>query len=151
MGEVKMTSREQTEKAFEEKHGIRFTKWGKPFWEGTAKGELRFQKCNDCGNKMFPARLYCTNCMSQNVGWTRASGKGKIYSYSVAYEYPPARVAKFLSTPYIIALVDLEEGVRMMTNIIDCKPEDVKIGMPVEVKFTDMGENVVLPKFSPAK
>jgi len=146
-----MTTGENKEPAFEERHGIRFTKWGRPFWEGTAIGELRFQKCNECGNKMFPARLYCTNCMSQNIGWSKASGKGKIYSYSVAYEYPPARVAKFLSTPYIIALVDLIEGVRMMTNIIDCEPENIKIGMPVEVIFTDIGENIILPKFKPAK
>lgn len=146
-----MTSEEKKETAFEERMGIRFTKWGKPFWEGTAKGELRFQICNDCGNKMFPARLYCTNCMSQNIGWSKASGKGKIYSYSIAYEYPPARVAKFLSTPYTIALIDLEDGVRMMTNIIDCKPEDVKIGLDVEVKFVDIGEGVILPKFRPAK
>jgi hypothetical protein len=146
-----MASEEKKEAAFEERLGIRFTKWGKPFWEGTAKGELRIQKCNDCGNKMFPARLYCTNCMSQNLGWQGVTGKGTVYSYSIAYEYPPARVAKFLSTPYVIALVDLEEGVRILTNIIDCKPEDIKIDMPVAVKFTDIGENVVLPKFRPAE
>jgi len=146
-----MPKEENKDRAFEERLGIRFAGWGKPFWEGTAKGELRIQKCDDCENKMFPARLYCTNCMSQKLSWVRASGKGNIYSYSVAYEYPPARVAKFLSTPYIIALVDLDEGVRMMTNIIECKPEDAKIGMPVEVKFTDIGENVILPKFKPAK
>jgi len=141
---------EKKETAFEERLGIRFTKWGRPFWEGTAKGELRFQVCEDCGNKMFPARLYCTNCMSQNIGWSKASGKGSVYSYSVAYEYPPARVAKFLSTPYIIALVDLQEGVRMMTNLVECNPEDVKIGMRVEVTFTDIGKNLILPKFKPA-
>jgi uncharacterized protein len=149
MGEVKMASGEQKEKAFEERHGIRFTKWGKSFWDGTSQGELLFQQCKDCGNKMYPARIYCTNCMSQNVGWEKASGKGKIYSYSVAYEYPPARVAAFLKTPYIIALVDLEEGVRMVTNIEDCKPEDVKIGLDVKVKFVDIGQGVVLPKFKP--
>ena len=133
--------------AFEQRHGIRFTKWGKPFWEGTSRGELLIQRCGECGNKMYPARLYCTNCLSGNLEWVKASGKGKIYSYSVAYEYPPDRVAGFLSTPYVVALVDLDEGVRMVTNIEDCRPEDVRIGLDVDVKFTDIGEGIVLPKF----
>ncbi len=133
--------------AFEVRHGIRFTRWGKPFWDATSRGELMFQRCGQCGHKMFPARLYCTDCMSGNLEWVKASGKGKIYSYSVAYEYPPSRVQQFLSTPYVIALVDLEEGIRMLTNIDDCRPEDVMIGLDVEVKFTDIGEGVILPKF----
>jgi len=132
------------------RNGIRFTGKNAYFWEATKKGELLIHQCKSCGTKMFPPRLYCTSCMSQDPEWVKVSGKGKIHTYSVAYEYPPARVASFLSVPYVVALIDLEEGVRMMTNIVDCEPEDVKIGLNVEVKFEDIGEGVVLPKFRPA-
>lgn len=142
-----MVAEERKDTAFEVKSGIRFAKWCSNFWEATKDGQLQIHQCEDCGHKMFPPRLYCNNCMSENVEWITVSGKGKIYSYSVAYEYPPARVAGFLSVPYITALVDLEEGVRMVTTIVDCKPEDVAIGLDVEVKFTDIGEGVVLPNF----
>ena len=135
--------------AFDVRNGIRFARWSSPFWEGTKKGELLIHQCKDCGKKMFPPRLYCVNCMSQNIKLVKASGKGNIYTYSVAYEYPPARVANFLSTPYIIALVDLDEGVRMITTIVGCKPEDLKIGLNVVVEFQDIGEGVVLPRFKP--
>ena len=132
--------------------GIRFTHWTRPFWEGTRNGDLLIMKCKNCGHKMFPPRLYCTSCMSQDTEWVKIEGKGTIYTYSIAYEYPPTRVAKFLSTPYIIARVDLEEeGIRMITTIEDCEPDDVKIGMDVEVKFHDIGEGVILPKFRPVK
>ena len=143
-------STEEKNTAFEVRQGIRFARWCAPFWEATKRGELSIQRCKDCRNEMFPPRLYCTSCMSQNTEWVKASGKGKIYSYSVAYEYPPTRVARFLSVPYIIALVDLEEGVRMITTIVGCKPEDVKIGSDVEVEFQDIGEGVALPRFKPA-
>jgi len=142
-------SKEEKNAPFEVRNGIRFTRWCSPFWEGTKDGELLIHQCKDCGNKMFPPRLYCTNCMSQNIEWVKASGKGKIHTYSVAYEYPPTRVARFLSVPYIIALVDLEEGVRMITTIVDCQTEDVRIGLDVEVGFRDIGEGVVLPTFKP--
>ena len=142
-------SAEEKKLAYEIKHGIRFARWCFAFWEGTKRGELLIQQCKDCGKKMFPPRLYCTGCMSQNIEWIKASGKGKIYTYSVAYEYPPPRVEKYLKVPYIAALVNLEEGVRMMTTIVECKPEDVKCDMDVEVVFQDIGEEVTLPRFKP--
>ena len=142
-------STEEKGVAFEVKHGIRFARWCHPFWEGTKKGELLIQQCNDCGEKMFPPRLYCTSCFSQNLEWIKASGKGKVYTYSVAYEYPPPRVGKYLHTPYIIGLVDLEEGVRMITTIVECKPEEVRCDMDVEVVFYDIGEGIILPRFKP--
>jgi uncharacterized OB-fold protein len=144
-----MSAEARKDRAFEERFGIRFTRWGKPFWEGTSEGEFRFQVCGDCGNKMYPARLYCTNCMSSNLQWVKSTGKGRVYTYSIAYEYPPTRVSEFLKTPYIIALVDLEEGIRVMTNIEDCEPEDVSIGMNVAVKFVGISDGFVLPRFQP--
>ena len=140
-------SGDEKSQAFEVRHGIRFTRWGKPFWDATSRGELLFQRCGQCGHKMFPARLYCTNCMSANLEWVKASGKGKIYSYSVAYEYPPARVQQFLSTPYILALMDLEEGSTDGDQHRGLQARGCEIGLDVEVKFTDIGEGVILPKF----
>ncbi len=125
----------------------RFTVWGKPFWEAAKKRELVVQECVDCGKKNYPPTPHCPSCLSLNLKWVRVSGKGKIYSYSIVYEYPPPG----FKTPYIIALIDLEEGVRMLSNIVDCKPEDVKIGMEVEVVFEDITENFTLPKFRPIK
>jgi len=123
----------------------RFSPYGKPFWEAAKRRELVIQKCNDCGNKNYPPTLYCPNCLSSNLEWVKVSGKGKIYSYTIVYEYPPPS----FKTPYIIALVELEEGVRMLSNIVDCNPEDVKIDMPVEVTFEDITKSFTLPKFKP--
>ena len=131
-------------------HGIRFAVKNIPFWEGAKRGELLIHQCKDCGNKMFPPRWYCTNCMSENIDWIKVSGKGKVHTFSIAYEYPPTRVAKFLATPYVPVLIDLEEGVRMVSVIVGCKPEDVKIDMDVEVEFEDIGEDVLLPRFKPS-
>ena len=86
---------------------------------------------------------------SSNIEWIKTSGKGKVYTYSIIYDYPPPRIAKFLSPPYCLAFVDLEEGPRMLTNIIGCKPEEVTCDMEVEVAFHDTGEGVVLPWFKP--
>lgn len=135
--------------AFAEKLGVRFSHWSRPFWEGTARGELLIQQCQDCKHKMYPPRVYCTNCLSSSLGWMKASGKGKVYTYSVVYDYPPPRIAKFLSPPYCLALVDLEEGIRMLTNIVGCPPEEVTCDMEVEVTFHNAGDGVVLPWFKP--
>jgi len=139
----------EQKKAFEERLGLRFAHWNAPFWEGTQKGELRIQQCRDCKHKMYPPRVYCTRCLSANVEWIKCSGKGKLYAYSTIYEDPPPRVAKFLSPPYTLALVDLDEGVRMLTNIVECNPEDLKCDMEVEVVFHNIGEEVNLVWFRP--
>jgi len=139
----------EQKKAFEERLGLRFNHWSSPFWEGAQNGEVRIQQCRDCGNKMYPPRVYCTHCLSANIDWIKCSGKGILYAYSTIYEEPPPRVAKFLSSPYTLALVDLEEGVRMLTNIVECKPDELKCDMKVEVVFHDIGEGVNLVWFKP--
>lgn len=141
---------EEARTAYETKYNIRFYNWTHAFWEGTKRGELLFHQCKDCGNKMYPARLFCTACMSQNLEWVKSSGKGKIHSHSTTYEYPSPKIEKIVSAPFVIALVDLEEGVRVVTNIVECNPEDVRIGMDVEVVFRDIGEGLTLPWFKPA-
>ena len=103
------------------------------FWDGTRDGELRLQRCDACANVYFPPRPFCPNCASRKVSVFKASGKGKLYSYVINHR--PA--APGFTPPYSIAVVELDEGPRMMTNIVDCPqtPEALELDMKVEVKF----------------
>ena len=115
----------------------------KEFWEGCRHHSLLIQKCHSCGALRHYPRPMCPKCNSMDYEWVKAGGKGKIYSWIVAvHQVHPA-----LKTPYIIAIVELEEGVRMNTNIVDCQPEELSLGMPVEVVFDDITQEVTLPKF----
>lgn len=119
----------------------------KIFWEGCKQGEFRIQKCDDCGKIIFYPRALCPQCMSDKISWMKSSGKGEIYSFSVHHRgATPA-----FKTPYVVALVDLEEGVRVMTNIVGCDFNEVKIGMKVKVVFEPLTEEINLPKFEPSK
>lgn len=120
----------------------------KLFWEGTKKHELWLQKCRDCGQFRYYPRAFCPHCFSGNAQWVKASGRGTVYSFTVSYR--PATPAFKNDVPYNIAIVELVEGVRMMSNIVSCRNEDLKIGMPVEVVFEDVSPQVTLPKFKPA-
>ncbi len=120
----------------------------RPYWEGAQQGELRIQQCGACGRHQFYPRLLCTHCGSEQVGWVRATGRGRIYSYTVNHR--PAGPAFASMVPYVVALVDLEEGARMMANLLQCAPEEALIGMEVEVVFEDIGEGMRLPQFKPA-
>lgn len=122
--------------------------WSKAFWEGTRERKLLIQECKDCGVKIFYPRKYCPKCWSPQLSWSEASGRGKIFSYSVTMGGVEEKFAGDL--PFVLALVDLEEGVRMMTNIVNCPPEDVAIGMDVEVVFEDVTGEITLPKWQPA-
>ena len=122
--------------------------WSKPFWEGAKQHKLMIQICNDCGLKIFYPRKYCPDCWSANLAWFEASGRGKVFSYSITMAGVEERFGEDL--PYVLALVDLEEGIRMMTNIVDCKPEEVIIGIDVEVAFKDVTDEFTLPMFRPS-
>lgn len=121
--------------------------WSKPFWEGCKKHELLIQECEDCDAKIFYPKLFCPNCFSSNLQWVKASGKGKVYTFTVVYSYQPTEFTD--DVPYVIAVVKLAEGVQMMSNIIDCKPEDVRCDMDVEVIFENIEDGITLPKFRP--
>lgn len=118
------------------------------FWDGTKAGELRLQRCNDCKKTYFPPRPFCPACASRNVSVFKASGKAKLHSYVIHHR----KVSGF-TPPYAIAVVELEEGPRMMTNIVDCPqtPEALVLDMDVEVAFTPMDDAITLPLFRPAK
>jgi len=120
--------------------------WSEKFWEGTKEGKLLIQFCNDCNSKIFYPRKFCPECWSANLSWMEGSGKAKIHTFSTAYSNVEPKFMDEL--PYTVAFVDLDEGIRMMTRIVDCKPEDIKFGMDVEVVFHER-EGFFLPYFRP--
>ena len=121
--------------------------WAEPFWAGTREGRLVIQKCADCGKHVFYPRLVCPFCFSERLDWIEASGRGTVYSHTLVRNNPPSAFIEDL--PFTIAIVELEEGVRMMTNIVDCDPEVVHCDMPVEVTFERLTDEITLPKFRP--
>lgn len=120
----------------------------KAYWDGAKNGELLIRKCRSCGAYHFYPRDFCPSCFSFEVEWVKASGRGIIYSFTVRHRPAPGFEQ---DVPYNLALVQLEEGVRMMCNIVGCANEDLRIGMPVEVAFDQVTEGVTLPKFKPGQ
>ena len=116
------------------------------YWEGTARGELRLQRCRGCQSTYFPPQPFCPACASDDVEIVRASGRGLLYSYVIT-----ERAAPGFTAPYVIAVVELEEGPRLLTNIvgIDPDPEVLPLDLPVEVVFETVGE-IALPMFRPS-
>ena len=121
----------------------------RPWWEAAKRHELYIQKCRDCGDLRFHPRALCTACLSPRTEWVRAKGTGKIYTFTVTYQNQAAGFREWL--PYVMSWVELDEGVKMLTNIVDCPPEQVKIGMPVEAVFDDVTPEVTLVNFRPAR
>ncbi|HEY2106371.1 MAG TPA: Zn-ribbon domain-containing OB-fold protein [Candidatus Binataceae bacterium] len=117
------------------------------FWEGTAAGELRLQRCDECRHVYFPPRPFCPKCASRKVSVFKASGRATLYSYVINHRPMPPFTA-----PYSIAVVELDEGPRMMTNIVDCPqtPAALQLDMPLEVVFDQQTDEITLPFFKPA-
>jgi uncharacterized OB-fold protein len=120
-----------------------------PFWEACRGHRLKIVKCGDCGQLRFPPTSFCPNCNSNRVEWVEASGKGTVFSWIVV-RHPVPKDVYAGDVPYVVALVTLEEGVRMPTNIVGCAPEDVTASMPVVVQFRDVTPEITLPVFAPA-
>ena len=118
------------------------------YWEALARHELYFQRCRDCGTKRFYPRALCPRCLSSATEWVRASGWGTVYSFTVTHQNQAPGFREEL--PYVLAIVELDEGVRMMTNVVGCAPDAVRVGMRVEVVFDDVTAEITLPKFRPA-
>ena len=119
-----------------------------PYWSATLEGKLLVQRCTSCGNTQLYARAHCLACRAP-VEWVESSGRGTVYSYTVIRQNM-SRAFRHLQ-PYVVALVDLDEGARLMTNIVGCDPDDVGIGMPVRVVFETVSEDAALPLFEPVK
>lgn len=114
------------------------------FWEGAERGELLIQRCMSCRTLRHPPGPGCASCGSLDWDTLRSSGRGTVYSYAV-HHYPP--VPGF-DVPNLVGLIELEEGVRVIANVVGVGADDVEIGMPVEVFFADF-DGVVLPQFRP--
>ncbi len=116
------------------------------FWEGTAQGELRLQRCDDCRSVYFPPRPQCPACGHREVSLFVACGRGRLYSYVINQRPHPA-----WEGPYAIAVVELDEGPRLMTNIVGCEqtPAALQLDMPVQVTFESVSDEITLPLFTP--
>lgn len=115
------------------------------FWSGVADHKLLLQECRDCGHRPYPPRSQCPVCFG-DLDWFEAEGTGTVYSFGVVHR--PNQPAVFADqTPILIAIIELAEGPRMVSNIIGCDPDEVAIGDEVTVVFEEVDEGVVLPKF----
>lgn len=119
------------------------------YWRGVAEGRLLLRTCTTCGKAMFYPRIICPSCGSDRLDWREAAGTGTLYAFSIVHRAPDQ--AFRARVPYVIALVDLDEGPRMMTNILECPAEAVRIGMRVAVCFEPRGDNGAVPQFRPAE
>jgi len=120
----------------------------RPYWEGAKKHELRIQRCRICGRYYFYPRDFCPVCFSFDVEWVRVSGRGTVYSYTICERGAPGFEE---DVPYNLAIIELEEGPRMMSNLVDCPEGGPEVGMAAEVVFDDVTEEVTLPKFRPIR
>jgi uncharacterized OB-fold protein len=116
----------------------------KPFWEGVQQHKLLIQRCQACQQFVFYPRALCPHCFSEQLAWVEAAGRGTIYSYTVAHQaYGPFAE----QVPFVVAIIELQEGVRMMSRITNTSPDTVQVGAPVQVTFVQVAEGVTLPYF----
>lgn len=123
------------------------TEDGAPWWEGCRHGELRVQRCTACGQLRWPPAILCARCLTDGGEWVTLSGRGTVYSFIVVHR--PQHPAFFGDVPYNVAIVELEEGIRLHSNVVGCTNEELRLGMPVEVVFEKVSDEVSLPKFRP--
>ncbi|MFJ7156250.1 Zn-ribbon domain-containing OB-fold protein [Streptomyces sp. NPDC101118] len=121
----------------------------RPWWEAAAQGRLLLRRCGSCGRAHHYPREFCPHCWSETVDWEPASGRATLYTWSVVYrnDLPPfgSRV------PYVAAVADLAEGPRMMTEVIDCAADGLRVGMPLELAFRVETDGIHVPVFRPAR
>lgn len=121
------------------------SRWSRPYWEGLAQGELRYQRCAGCGTAVFAPAPVCPGCLSGDLVWEVSAGRGTIYSWTVVWrpQTPAFRV------PYAAAIVDLDEGWRMLANVIGCEPDDLAVDLPVVAEIVRVSDTLWLPCFRP--
>lgn len=119
-----------------------------PFWDGLREGAVRVQRCAGCGEYVFYPRPHCPRCLSSELEWETLSGNGRVYSYTIVRRaMNPAFVE---DVPYVYAIVELDEGPRLMTNVVGCAVEDVRVDMRVKAVYDSVTSEVTLLKFEPA-
>jgi uncharacterized OB-fold protein len=123
-----------------------------PYWDAAREGRLLVKECHGCGQTFFYPRTYCPTCWSSDTDWKEASGRGTVYTFTIVRQndLPPFNER----VPYVVAIVELEEGVRMTSNVEGVDPEAVRCGMPVQLAFREEqrdDETVALPVFRPVE
>jgi uncharacterized OB-fold protein len=118
-----------------------------PWWEAAARHRLVVQRCKSCGHTRLPPAPLCPECRSTDLDWLEVPGRGEVYTYTVMHR----PMAADQQLPFVIAVVALEDsgGVRMISNVVGCDPAEVRIGMPVELVWEDMSEDLAVPRFRP--
>ncbi len=120
----------------------------RPFFEAAKRHQLVVQQCAQCGTHRFPAREICSSCLSREAQWVPVTGTGEVFSYNVMHQiYHPGFAAE---VPYAVVVVKLTEGAKLTSNLVGVPPTAIRIGMPVQVVFEDITDEVTLPKFAPA-
>jgi hypothetical protein len=120
-----------------------------PFWDATKEQKFLVQWCAACEAPIFYPREVCPKCLSsERLEWRESAGKGSVYAFSV--QHRPANPTMADRVPYTVALVELEDGIRLMSNVINCAPDDVSVGMPVAVTWEPLSDGRNLPQFQPA-
>ena len=122
------------------------TQLSKPHWDGCREGVLRVQCCGACGAYVFIPQPVCSHCQSDALGWVQSSGRGTLYSFTTVHR--PQSPA--FEVPYTVAIIELDEGFHMLSNLVECEPEAMQIGMRLEVTFRRMSDEITLPMFRPA-
>lgn len=121
--------------------------WALPYWQAAREGRLVLQHCNACDRPIHYPRIACPHCGGEDLGWKDASGRGTIYSFTVVQSNAPS--AFIADMPYVVAVIRLDEGVQMLSNIVQCDPASLRCDQPVEVVFEALDEHFTLPKFRP--
>ena len=123
------------------------TEDSRPFWEGCRQGKLLLQYCDACQHYQFYPRLYCMQCSSDSLRWVQASGRGTIYSYTIIHQNKSPEFVH--DTPYNVAIIQLEEGPRLLSNIVDSPLSDLRVDLPVTIVFDPVSDTISVPRFRP--
>ena len=118
-----------------------------PFWDAARDGRLLIKRCADCGAAHFYPRPFCPVCWSSAVDWEQASGQAALYTWSVVHQNDLPPFAE--RVPYVAAVVDLAEGPRMMTNVVDCDTDSLTAGMALQVAYRELDDDITVPVFVP--
>jgi uncharacterized protein len=125
------------------------TEENRPFWEGCQQGKLLLQQCSKCYHYQFYPRLYCMQCSSETLQWVEANGRGVIYSFTIIYQNKSPEFVH--ETPYNVAIVQLEEGPRLLSNIVDVGATELQVDLPVTVVFDQVTDTITLHRFRPLR
>ncbi len=118
-----------------------------PFWDGLRENELLMPRCDACGHRWFPPSLLCPHCSAENWSWAAVSGRGRVFSFVVYHRVYHSGFAD--EVPYAVAVIELDEGPRMISNVVGIAPDKLVCDMKVEIAYEAISPTVTLPKFKP--